>query len=62
MSDSANLVSTAISKYPVPNLDNLPADILQRILTVQEKAKFIPNVFLALAYRAAEFRDFFCLL
>ncbi len=49
----------AISKYPVPNLDNLPADILQRILTVQEKAKFIPNVFLALAYRPAEFRAFF---
>ena len=59
MSDSANLVSTAISKYPVPNLDNLPADILERILAVQEKAKFIPNVFLALAYRPAEFRAFF---
>ena len=49
----------AISKYPVPNLDNLPADILERILAVQEKAKFIPNVFLALAYRPAEFRAFF---
>ena len=48
-----------ISRYPVPNLDNLPADILERILGVQEKAKFIPNVFLALAYRPAEFRAFF---
>ena len=48
-----------ISRYPVPNLDNLPADILERILAVQEKAKFTPNVFLALAYRPAEFRAFF---
>lgn len=48
-----------ISRYPVPALDNLPADILERILAVQEKAKFIPNVFLALAYRPAEFRAFF---
>ena len=59
MSDLANVVSTPISRYPVPNLDNLPADILKRILAVQEKAKFIPNVFLALAYRPAEFRAFF---
>ena len=59
MSDSVNLVSTPISRYPVPNLDDLPADILERILAVQEKAKFIPNVFLALAYRPAEFRAFF---
>ncbi len=59
MSDLANVVSTPISRYPVPNLDNLPADILERILAVQEKAKFIPNVFLALAYRPAEFRAFF---
>ena len=58
MSDSVNLVSTPISRYPVPNLDDLPADILERILAVQEKAKFIPNVFLALAYRPAEFRAF----
>ena len=52
-------IKPAISRYPVPNLDNLPADILERILAVQEKAKFIPNVFLALAYRPAEFRAFF---
>ena len=51
--------NTPISRYPVPDLDSLPADILERILAVQEKAKFIPNVFLALAYRPAEFRAFF---
>lgn len=51
--------NTPISRYPVPSLDSLPDDILQRILAVQEKAKFIPNVFLALAYRPAEFRAFF---
>ena len=55
-------IEPTISRYPVPNLDSLPADILERILAVQEKAKFIPNVFLALAYRPAEFRAFFCLL
>ena len=59
MSDSANLVNTAISRYPIPALDSLPDDIVERILAVQEKAKFIPNVFLALAYRPAEFRAFF---
>jgi len=51
--------STPISRYPVPSLDSLPDDILERILAVQEKAKFVPNVFLALAYRPAEFRAFF---
>lgn len=51
--------STPISRYPVPALEDLPADILERILAVQEKAKFIPNVFLALAHRPAEFRAFF---
>jgi len=48
-----------ISKYPVPDLNSLPEDILSRILEVQEKAKFIPNVFLTLAHRPAEFRAFF---
>ncbi len=57
MSNSAT--STPISRYPVPSLDSLPDDILERILAVQEKAKFIPNVFLALAHRPAEFRAFF---
>ncbi len=48
-----------ISRYPVPDLDSLPEDILSRILEVQEKARFIPNVFLTLAHRPAEFRAFF---
>jgi len=52
-------IDPPISRYPVPSLDSLPNDILERILAVQEKAKFIPNVFLALAYRPAEFRAFF---
>jgi uncharacterized peroxidase-related enzyme len=49
----------AISRYPVPQLDTLPDDIRDRILAVQEKAHFIPNVFLTLAHRPAEFRAFF---
>lgn len=49
-----------ISHFPVPDsLDNLPEDIRERILAVQEKAGFIPNVFLMLAHRPAEFRAFF---
>lgn len=51
--------NSPISRYPVPQLDNMPEDIRERILAVQEKAKFIPNVFLTLAYRPAEFRAFF---
>jgi uncharacterized peroxidase-related enzyme len=49
----------AISRYPVPALADLPEDIRARILEVQEKAGFVPNVFLALAHRPAEFRAFF---
>ena len=49
---------TAISRYPVPELQNLPDDIRQRILEVQQKAGFVPNVFLALAHRPAEWRAF----
>ncbi|HEY6822299.1 MAG TPA: peroxidase-related enzyme [Burkholderiales bacterium] len=48
-----------ISRYPVPDLKDLPADIRSRILAVQEKSGFVPNVFLALAHRPAEFRAFF---
>jgi uncharacterized peroxidase-related enzyme len=48
-----------ISRYPVPKLEDLPDDIRARILGVQEKAGFVPNVFLALAHRPAEFRAFF---
>ena len=49
----------AISRYPVPQLDTLADDIRQRILAVQEKAGFVPNVFLTLAHRPDEFRAFF---
>lgn len=48
-----------ISKFPVPELKDLPEDIRTTILTVQEKAGFVPNVFLTLAHRPAEFRAFF---
>ena len=49
----------AISRYPVPALAELPADIRERMLEVQEKAGFIPNVFVTLAHRPDEFRAFF---
>lgn len=48
-----------IGRYPIPELAELPDDIRTRILEVQEKAGFIPNVFLVLAHRPAEFRAFF---
>ena len=48
-----------ISRFPIPELDSLPSDIHDRIIAVQEKAGFIPNVFLALAHRPDEFRAFF---
>ncbi|MDZ7812435.1 MAG: peroxidase-related enzyme [Ideonella sp.] len=48
----------AISRYPVPTLDSLPQDLRERILAVQEKAGFVPNVFLALAHRPDELRAF----
>ena len=49
----------AISRFPVPALDTLPADIRDKILAVQEKAGFVPNVFLTFAHRPDEFRAFF---
>jgi uncharacterized peroxidase-related enzyme len=48
-----------IIRYPVPDIASLPEDLRQRILAVQEKAGFVPNVFLALAHRPDEFRAFF---
>ena len=47
------------ARYPFPDLSQLPEDIKSRILEVQEKSGFIPNVFLALARRPAEWRAFF---
>jgi len=51
--------SQAISRFPVPVFEDLPEDIQQRITGVQEKAGFIPNIFLTLARRPDEFRAFF---
>jgi len=48
-----------ISRFPVPSLEALPDDIRAKILEVQEKAGFVPNVFLAFAHRPDEFRAFF---
>ena len=49
----------AVSRFPVPELADMPDDIRNRILAVQEKSGFIPNVFLVLAHRPEEFRAFF---
>jgi uncharacterized peroxidase-related enzyme len=48
-----------MTRYALPDLNTLPADIQAKILEVQEKSGFIPNVFLALARRPAEWRAFF---
>ena len=48
-----------ISRYPVPDIVDLPQDLRERILAVQEKSGFVPNVFLALAHRPEECRAFF---
>ncbi len=53
------MAAPSISRYPVPKLEDLPEDIRARMLEVQEKAGFIPNVFLTLAHRPDEFRAFF---
>jgi uncharacterized peroxidase-related enzyme len=51
-------MSDAISAFPVPDLATLPEDVRARILAVQEKSGFIPNIFLALSWRPDEFRAF----
>ncbi len=51
--------SGPISRFPVPELSELPDDMRTMIEEIQEKSGFIPNVFMALAYRPAEFRAFF---
>jgi len=53
------MTARPISRYPVPSLDELPDDIKGRILEVQEKSGFVPDVFLTLAHRPDEFRAFF---
>jgi uncharacterized peroxidase-related enzyme len=51
--------SRPISRFPVPALDQLPADLRERIEAVAERSGFIPNVYLALAHRPDEWRAFF---
>ena len=51
--------SAAASRYPVPDIGDLPQDIREQIMQVQAKAGFVPNVFLTLAHRPDEFRAFF---
>jgi uncharacterized peroxidase-related enzyme len=48
-----------MTRFPVPETDELPADIRERIENERENAGFVPNVFLAYAYRPAQFRAFF---
>ena len=52
------MTSPAISRFDVPEFQSLPQDIQNRMTEIQEKAGFIPNVFLALAYRPDELRAF----
>ena len=52
-------MSKPISRYPVPEINDLPDDIKEMALAIQEKIGFVPNVFLALAHRPEEFRAFF---
>jgi uncharacterized peroxidase-related enzyme len=53
------MTQTPISRFPAPALEKLPQDIRQKILDVQQKAGFVPNVFLTFAHRPDEFRAFF---
>ena len=48
-----------ISRFPIPDITELPKDLQDKILDVQDKAGFIPNIFLALTHRPDEFRAFF---
>ena len=52
-------MTEAISRFPVPDLQDMPEDIRDAIATVSEKSGFVPNIFLALAHRPEEFRAFF---
>ena len=52
-------MTQAATRYIAPSIDKLPEDIRTRLVAVQEKSGFIPNVFVKLAYRPDEFRAFF---
>ena len=53
------MTAPPVSRYPVPKLEDLPDDVRALIVGVQEKAGFVPNVFITLAHRPDEFRAFF---
>ncbi|MYH58065.1 MAG: alkylhydroperoxidase, partial [Boseongicola sp. SB0675_bin_26] len=52
------MTEKAVSRYPVPDIKDMPDDVREAVLAVQEKAGFVPNVFLVLAHRPDEFRAF----
>jgi uncharacterized peroxidase-related enzyme len=52
-------MTKSINRFPPPDINMLPSDVKERILAVQEKAGFVPNVFLSLARRPDEFHAFF---
>src|SRR5437667_10884757 len=54
-----SMTQPSAKRFPTPSIDKLPDDIRTRLLAVQEKSGFIPNVFLTLAHRPDEFRAFF---
>ncbi len=55
------MTTIPISRFPIPTVDDLPADLREQVLAVQEKVGFVPNVFLALAHRPDECRAFFAM-
>ncbi|WP_417513466.1 peroxidase-related enzyme [Minwuia sp.] len=55
------MTDAAISRYPVPDINDLPDDLKEMVLTVQEKSGFVPNVFLGMAHRPDEMRAFFAM-
>jgi uncharacterized peroxidase-related enzyme len=59
INEGYTMSSLPISRFPIPELADLPPDIQQRFRDVQEKAGFVPNIFLTLARRPEEFRAFF---
>jgi uncharacterized peroxidase-related enzyme len=59
LSGSLAMSQPIAKRFPIPAIEGLPDDIRNRLLAVQEKSGFIPNVFLTLAYRPDEFRAFF---
>src|SRR6266566_4445124 len=59
LSRNSSMTQPIAKRFPVPAIDTLPEDVRTRLLAVQEKSGFVPNVFLTLAHRPDEFRAFF---